>query len=162
MSIRIDLCTEIPATPEAVWAAIEDVRTHTRWMADARRITVLGEKRQGVGTEFECLTMVGPLRMTDRMRVTEWEPARAMAIEHRGAVTGWGRFRLHPAAQGTRFCWREDVSFPWWLGGRLGELAGKRVLTRVWRKNLERLRTHVVEVSGPRSSPSPGPAPESS
>jgi hypothetical protein len=144
MSIRISIATEIPATPETVWAAIEDLSTHTAWMADAEEITFVSEQRSGVGTQFDCLTVVGPLRTTDRMTVTEWEPGSAMGILHEGAVTGRGRFTLAPSPRGTAFTWSEELRFPWWLGGPLGEAAGKPVLTWIWRRNLDRLRAHVV------------------
>ncbi|MFA5884093.1 MAG: SRPBCC family protein [Acidimicrobiia bacterium] len=147
MSVRIDLCTEIPATPEAVWAAIEDLGTHTEWMADAERITFVTDQRAGVGTQFDCLTVIGPLRTTDRMTVTEWEPGAVMGIEHEGAVTGTGRFTLAPAPRGTQLCWSEELTFPWWMGGPVGEIAGKPVLAWVWRRNLSRLREHVVRVA---------------
>ncbi|MFM8303307.1 MAG: SRPBCC family protein [Actinomycetota bacterium] len=143
MSVRIRIETEIPAPPDVVWAAIEDLSTHTEWMADAERITFVSEQRAGVGTEFDCLTVVGPLRTTDRMTVTEWEPGAVMGIRHKGAVTGTGRFTLESAGSGTRFCWSEELRFPWWLGGRIGEVARKPVLTRVWRRNLTRLRAYV-------------------
>lgn len=149
MTVRIDLCTEIPATPDVVWASIEQIDTHTEWMADAQRITFVGDQRRGVGTEFECLTVVGPLRTTDRMRVTEWDPGAVMGIEHRGAVSGTGRFTLEPSPRGTRFCWSEELRFPWWLGGPVGEVVGAPVLRAVWRRNLDRLRNHVIARPGP-------------
>ena len=145
MGARITIETEIPATPDEVWAAVEDLSTHTEWMADAERITFVTEQRSGVGTEFDCLTVVGPLRTTDRMTVTEWEPGAVMGIEHRGAVTGSGRFTLAPSPRGTTFRWSEELTFPWWLGGPIGEVAGKPVLTWVWRRNLDRLRAYVTQ-----------------
>lgn len=151
MSVRITVETEIPASPAAVWAAIEDLGTHTEWMADAERITFVTEQRAGVGTQLDCLTVVGPLRTTDRMTVTEWEPGAVMGIEHHGTVTGSGRFTLVPSTVGTRFRWSEELTFPWWLGGGLGEVVGRPVLTRVWRRNLARLHDHVLGL--PRSGP---------
>ena len=75
------------------------------------------------------------------MRVTEWEPQRVMGIEHRGVVTGSGRFTLRAAPAGiTEFCWDEELRFPAWLGGAIGERAGRPVLMRIWRANLRRLR----------------------
>jgi hypothetical protein len=144
MSVEIELCTNIPAAPSDVWAVVEQIQTHTRWMADAERITFVGTQMQGVGTEFECLTVIGPLRITDRMRVTEWEPGVAMGIEHRGAVSGRGRFTLASTPDGTRFCWREALTFPWWMGDAVGERAAKPVFERVWRANLARLRDLVI------------------
>ena len=109
-------------------------------MADARSITFLGSQRRGVGTTFDCRTAIGPLRTTDRMVVTEWTPNRALAIEHRGVVTGRGRFTLRRRRGGrTRFCWEERLQFPWWIGGPVGAFVAKPVLRAVWRRNLGRL-----------------------
>ena len=157
--MRIELCTEIPAAPRVVWDAIEDPASHTAWMADAAEITFVTDQRRGVGTQFDCLTVIGPLRTTDRMTVTEWEPPTTMGIAHHGAVRGHGRFTLTPAPRGTRFCWTEELRFPWWLGGRVGETLARPVFRWVWRRNLERLRVHVVAISDPGTPPSPAPAP---
>ena len=54
------------------------------------------------------------------------------------------RFTLAPIPNGTTFCWREVLTFPWWMGGPVGELAAKPVLERVWRANLARLRALVI------------------
>ena len=139
--MHLHLCTTIGAPVEAVWRTVEDIETHTEWMADAERITFHGEQRAGVGTEFDCLTRVGPVATVDHMRVTEWEPGSVLGIEHRGLVSGRGRFRLRTVGAAlTEFCWTEDLRFPARLGGPLGARAARPVLQRLWRKNLERLR----------------------
>ncbi|MGZ8762034.1 MAG: SRPBCC family protein [Acidimicrobiia bacterium] len=139
--MRIEVATDIDAPPAAVWAVLEPVESHVEWMADAERITFRTEQHRGIGTEFECLTRVGPLSTTDVMTVTEWEPEAVMGIEHRGVVVGRGRFTLAPlAVQRTRFRWEEELHFPAWMGGRVGEIAAKSILTRIWQGNLRRLR----------------------
>jgi len=139
--VRIHICTTIGAPVEHVWATVEDIATHTDWMADAESIEFLTEQRAGVGTEFDCRTRVGPFTTVDRMRVTEWEPSASMGIEHRGLVTGTGRFTLTGLGTAmTEFCWTEDLVFPRSMGGGIGERAGRPVLERVWRANLRRLR----------------------
>jgi carbon monoxide dehydrogenase subunit G len=143
MSIEIHLCEQYAAPPAEVWTAIADVTRHVDWMADAERITIRSEQTTGVGTEFECLTKVGPLHTVDVMRVTEWEPAATMGIEHTGTVSGTGRFTLAADGPGTRFCWDERLTFPWWLGGPVGERIGRPVLKRIWRANLRTLGTVV-------------------
>ncbi len=141
MSVAVDLAITIGAAPDTVWRELEDIESHVEWMADAVSITFRTGQRQGVGTEFECLTRVGPLHTTDVMRVTEWEPGAAMAIEHRGVVTGVGRFSLRPAApRATELHWHEELHFPLWMGGPLGARAARPVLARVWRANLARFR----------------------
>ncbi len=146
--MRIRVGTTIDAPPAVVWAAVESIERHVEWMAEAIEIRFAGEQRRGVGTTFECVTRVGPFRVTDRMVVTEWSPGRAMAIEHRGRITGRGRFRLRRLPNGrTRFSWTERLRFPWSLGGPVGALAVKPVLRRIWRKNLHRLAARVASTS---------------
>jgi hypothetical protein len=146
--VKVRVCTTIDVPPAVLWRRLERVEEHVEWMADAREITFTGPRRRGVGTEFDCLTVVGPLRTVDRMTVTEWEPRRAMGIVHRGAVTGQGRFTLRRRGRGrTRFCWSERLTFPWWMGGPVGAFAAKPVLRRVWRRNLRTLK-RLAEADG--------------
>lgn len=143
---RITVSTTIEAAPDRVWAAIEDIGSHTEWMVDAEEIRFTSPRTSGVGTTFECDTAVGPFRLTDEMEVTAWEPGRRMGVRHVGLVTGDGSFTLSPTAGGgTRFRWQEQLTFPRWMGGPVGALVGARVLQRIWRRNLRRLRTLVED-----------------
>ena len=153
----VTVSIDIDASPGEVWAVVEPVEDHVDWMADAEAIRFTSEQRRGVGTRFECDTKIGPIRLTDVMEITRWEPAvdagdgrvasdGAMGVRHSGVVTGSGVMHLEALAGGdrTRFTWTEDLDFPWYLGGRLGEAVGGRlVLERVWRGNLRRLKRQV-------------------
>ena len=146
MTVRITVCADYDATPAAVWAVIEPIESHVDWMADAEVIRFRTEQTRGSGTTFDCVTRVGPIRLTDRLEITEWEPGKAMGVRHSGLVTGTGRFTLEPLDGGrrTRFTWQEDLDFPWWLGGPLGErVGGQQVMRRIWAGNLRRLRSLV-------------------
>lgn len=138
---RIRVARDIAAPVEAVWRVVEPVERHVEWMADAESIEFVTEQRRGVGTSFLCRTKVGPIRLTDKMRITRWEPNRAMGVEHVGLVTGSGEFTLEASsANTTRFVWEETLKFPWWLGGPIGAVVGGRVvLAAIWRGNLRRL-----------------------
>jgi hypothetical protein len=131
----------IPVRSGAVWDRLRDIGSHVEWMADAEAIRFTGERRAGVGTTFDCDTKVGPVRLVDRMEVTEWQPGRAMGVRHRGVVTGTGRFTIRPLRlrRATRLTWEEELRFPWWLGGPVGALGGRLVLRALWRGNLRRL-----------------------
>jgi hypothetical protein len=146
--VKIRVGITIGVSPRQLWHSLEAIEDHVQWMADAREIRFASGQRRGVGTEFDCVTRVGPFRTTDRMVVTSWKPGREMGIEHRGVVTGRGHFTLRPRRGGrTRFTWEERLSFPWWMGGPVGALAAKPVLRRLWRRNLralDRLATGAV------------------
>lgn len=143
---RVHVSVVIDASPAEVWAEVEDIAGHVEWMLDARAIRFTSGQRRGVGTTFDCDTRVGPLRLTDRMTVTEWSPGKAMGVTHTGLVTGTGRFTIKRARRGrgrTRFTWNERLDFPWWFGGPVGELAAKPVLTAVWKRSLANLKARV-------------------
>lgn len=147
----IIVAVELDATPEHTWSVVEPIERHVEWMADAVAIRFETEQTRGEGTRFLCDTKVGPIRLTDRMSITEWEPPWVMGVHHTGIVTGTGRFTLVPIAGGTRtlFTWSEQLRFPWFLGGRLGELIGGSVVMKaIWRRNLRELK-RLVESSAP-------------
>ena len=146
---RISVSNEIDASRARVWQVIEPIEHHVDWMLDARSITFDGEQRHGIGTRFVCETRIGPITLHDRMEITDWEPERRMGVRHAGVVTGSGVFELSPIDldRRTRFTWTEELRFPWYLGGRLGErLGGRWVLAWIWRRNLKAL-ARLVEQS---------------
>jgi len=139
---RIRVATELDAAPAEVWEIVEPVERHIDWMADAVAIHFESDQTRGVGTRFLCDTKVGPITLQDRMEITEWEPLRRMGVRHTGAVTGSGGFEVEPIHLGrrTRFTWTEDLRFPWYLGGRLGEVVGGQfVMKQIWKRNLREL-----------------------
>jgi len=143
---RIRVAVEIDAPPGEVWAAVEPIERHVDWMADATTIRLTSESSRGVGAAFECDTKVGPVSLVDVMTITEWVPQRRMGVRHTGVVSGTGAFELEPIdlARRTRFTWTEDLTFPWYFGGRLGEVIGGRaVLKRIWMRNLRELKALV-------------------
>jgi uncharacterized protein YndB with AHSA1/START domain len=140
--------TVIDAPPKAVWAAVEDISTHVRWMEDAVAIRFTSASRHGVGTTFDCDTKVGPFQLVDSMTITEWAPRRVMGVRHEGLVTGSGRFTLRRRRGGrTRFAWEERLVVPWRLGGPIVGVPARLVLTRMWRKSLRNLK-ELVETGG--------------
>lgn len=147
--MRIEVGITLHASPEETWAIVEPIEHHIHWMADAETIRFTSPTTRGVGTTFDCVTKVGPIRLTDLMAVTEWEPGAVMGIEHRGMVTGSGRFTLRATAGGgTRFTWAEELTFPWWMGGPAGAFVAKPVLRAIWRRNLRRLKAIVDKETG--------------
>jgi hypothetical protein len=141
-SIRVD--TVIGRDPATVWETVGRIERHVDWMLDAESIRFTSATQAGTGTTFDCVTKIGPVRLLDKMEITEWEPGAIMGVRHFGVVTGSGRFILEAVDEGrTRFTWDETLRFPWWMGGRVGGVVGDRVMKVVWRRNLAKLKAQV-------------------
>lgn len=139
--VTIRISTVAPAAPSVVWEDLRRIERHVEWMSDAESIRFLTDDTEGVGTRFECVTRLGPLRLIDRMEVTDWRDGVVMGIRHHGVVSGVGQFRLMPfttpgGEAHTRFDWHETLRFPWWMGGPIGAVAARPVLGAVWKRNL--------------------------
>ena len=137
---------ELAASPARVWEIVEPVERHVDWMADAVAIRFTNSQTRGVGTTFDCDTKVGPIKLTDRMEITEWVPEKSMGVKHVGMVTGTGVFTIEPLGNGqyTKFTWSEELTFPWWLGGPIGEVIGGNIVMKaIWRRNLKKLKALV-------------------
>ena len=133
----------VARSPRDVWAELSRIEDHVSWMMDAVSINFRSEQHRGVGTTFECLTRIGPLRTRDVMTITRWDEETAMGVTHRGLIVGHGTFTLIPTGSATQVLWREALNFPWWLGGALSAGVARPFLRHVWRQNLERFRARV-------------------
>ena len=141
--MRTTLSIAIDAPPERVWPLLSNLGGHGEWMSDVRSIEFATAKRSGLGTRVRVRTRVGPLATDDLMEVTAWEEGRRIAIDHLGAVRGQGEFLLEGGEGRSRFVWAEELHFPWYLGGPVGEFLARPLLTRIWRSNLDRLKETV-------------------
>jgi hypothetical protein len=79
-------------------------------MPDIARIAVVGPDRE-LGARLEVRTKVfGIPAATDVVRVTTWDPARRLGVDHVGVVVGTGEWELEAIdAERTRFTWTEDI-----------------------------------------------------
>jgi hypothetical protein len=142
--VRVSIIIDRP--PSVVWRNIEDIASHVEWMADAEAIRFTSASTRGVGTTFDCDTKIGPIRLTDRMEITEWVPNAAMGVSHVGTVAGNGRFLVRAVGHGrTEFIWEEALTFPLWMGGPLGARVGAPVMAQIWRRNLRGLKRRVEQ-----------------
>ena len=146
---EVTVVVEIDRTPTQVWSYLRDISSHVDWMADATEIRFTSEQTEGVGTSFECDTKIGPIKLTDVMTITSWVDEAEMGVRHEGVVTGVGEFHLSETSSGgSRFSWREDLSFPLWLGGPIGEVVAKPILTADWKRNLKKLKASLEKAEG--------------
>ncbi len=138
--MQVTVSIDIDASVDEVWADVADMASHAEWMADAESISFAGDRRSGVGTVLIVPTRVGPLTTEDWIIVTEWVDRERMGVIHVGIVSGVGAFTLHDLGDGrTRFVWEEDLSLPLSLGGPIGEIFAKPIVTAIWNGNLRRL-----------------------
>jgi Polyketide cyclase / dehydrase and lipid transport len=143
----ITLSTRYDTAPGRVWAELADLGSHADWMGDAVEVEFEDGPTSGLGTRMRVPTRFGPFRTSDEMTVVEWLEGRVIGVEHRGAVSGTGRFEIAPENGGTRLIWTETLSFPWWLGGPIGAWIARPIMRAMWRKNLSRLGDRLL--SGP-------------
>jgi len=139
----IQISTHINVSPEILWEELRHIDRHVNWMNDAVSITFTSPTTEGVGTQFSCLTKVGPLKTTDIMTITQWEEARTMGVEHVGLVKGTGTFQIAPQSEESTITWKESLAFPWWMLGPFGSLFASPILQLIWKKNLKNLKAIV-------------------
>ena len=141
--IAVEVVIDAPVS--FVWADVEDIATHVDWMQDAAEIRFLTERTRGIGTRFECDTVVGPLKLTDVMEITDWQHARSMGVRHQGLVGGTGDFTLRVSGSTTVFSWVERLKFPWYFAGPVGAWFARPVLKTIWKGNLRRLKARIED-----------------
>jgi uncharacterized protein YndB with AHSA1/START domain len=142
-SRTLRVTTRINAPTSRVWREVANLATHNEWMDDAKEIRFQGTRRSGKGVTFDVLTRIWKFEVDDHIVVTEWQEPDRIVIAHDGAVQGNGTFTLTPTAGGTEFAWEEDLLFPFYMGGPLGELATRPLVKRIWTKNLASLKDRI-------------------
>lgn len=140
-AIAVEVVIDAPLS--FVWADVKNITSHVSWMLDAAEIRFLSDQTHGVGTRFECDTVVGPLKLTDVMEVTEWVDAKTMGVHHQGLVGGTGVFSLRASGSTTVFSWVEQLEFPWYFAGPVGATVARPVLKSIWKGNLRRLKDRI-------------------
>nr|WP_210036393.1 SRPBCC family protein [Pseudonocardia parietis] len=126
MELTVPVDVNVPAG--VLWEVVSDLEGQSEWMLGTR-VEVIGGDGRSVGTELRAVTGIGPLGITDTMRVTEWtEPPaggsgdRRIVVTHTGTVLrGDGVFAVEELGpRRSRFVWSELLDLPFGLLGRLG------------------------------------------
>ena len=122
-------------------------------MLDAVSVTVVGERREGVGTRVAVRSrLFGVPAFTEILEVVRWDPPAALDVAHSGLLRGVGRWRLSPDAGGTRFEWEEEVRLAIPLIGEAAAWLYRPILRRLMRRAIERL---AASLSRPAARPMP-------
>lgn len=83
--------TLVPATPEEVFAVLEDPTTYPSWLVGCLRIREVGPDWPWPGARFHHVVGVGPLRVADRSEVLEVERPWRLVLDVRARPVGRGR-----------------------------------------------------------------------
>lgn len=127
----------IVATPEEIWAVLEDYGDIARWASNVDHSTLVTEQRDGVGAVRRV--QLGPLALLER--IVEWRPGSGLAYAVEGVpivgdlVNAW-RLEDFGTATTVTLTSRAD------LNPILGLVVG-RVLARDLRRLLTGLKAHV-------------------
>ena len=110
---------EIAAPSETVWRMVADVTRMGDWSPVCHTVEWIGEPGAPVvGARFRGHNRLNGIRWSRECVVTEAEPGRVFAFstEFKGQESTRWRYRLEPAASGTRVTEAyEVVSIPAWL-----------------------------------------------
>ena len=135
--VVIEMAETLPGPPEVVWGLITDWEHQDDWMLEASDFVVTSHQREGVGVEAEATIKIAGISTRDKVRVVAWEPRRRLAIEHLGWVRGRGEIFLTPLDGGrTHLFWREELEPPLGLAGALGLTGFKRLMRRIFVRDL--------------------------
>ena len=136
--VVVELAQTLPGPPEVVWDLITDWEHQDDWMLEASDFVVTSPQREGVGVEAEATITIGGISTRDRVRVIAWEPARHLAIEHLGWVSGEGHLYLTPLFdERTHLFWREQLYPPAGFLGAVGMSVFKPMMTKIFRRDLK-------------------------
>jgi hypothetical protein len=152
--VELTVAVDVGAPVEAVWDAVTDWPGQGRWMLGTRvEVDGPGDGRH-LGARLTAVTGVGPLGVTDRMEIVEWEPPRRCVVRHLGKVVrGDGVFEVHPLGPGrAQFVWSELLDLPLGLLGRLGWPLVRPVFRLGVRVSLDRMARQ-VEAAAPTGEP---------
>jgi carbon monoxide dehydrogenase subunit G len=131
--VRIELCADIAAPRDAVWAALCDPRTWPELIDGITRFDHAGGPVTGTGARYSMRMRVGSADVGGLIEFVEWEQGCDLAWTSVLGVDQRGRWRLRDAGpQRTRVTLRLAYQSP----GLLGSVAD-RVAAPVVRRNLE-------------------------
>ena len=125
--MRFEGDAQIPATPEAVWAGLNDPDVLRQSLPGCQSMEQTGER------EFTAtvVTKVGPISATFRGKVelADLDPPHGYTLKGRGQggpagfAKGEARIRLTPDGDGTRLAYVADAD----IGGKIASVGGRLI-----------------------------------
>jgi hypothetical protein len=117
----ITVGVDVDAPGDVLWKAVTDWEGQSEWMLGTAVRVTCGDG-VGIGSELAATTGIGPLGVTDTMRIVGWDPPHRATVVHTGTfVRGSGTFTVIDRGPGaSRFEWGERLDLPLGLLGALG------------------------------------------
>lgn len=84
------------APVEVAFAYIDDYRNTTRWMFGLSKFVPVGGQNQGLGAEFDGTFAVKPIKLSSRVRITEWVQDKLIALESVKGFRNTSRWEFAP------------------------------------------------------------------
>ena len=140
-ALEVTANTVVRAPVATVYEALTRWERQSEWIPFTRVRLIEGDG--GEGSRLEAVTAVGPVTLTDRMRIIRLDPPYEIRVMHEGKVLrGPGVMRCTPLGEGrTLVAWHEWFLLP---VGLLGQIAvpvlwpgSKAALTRALRRFAE-------------------------
>jgi uncharacterized protein YndB with AHSA1/START domain len=102
----------VEATPEQVWAVLEDGWSYPSWVVGASRMRAVGEGWPGTGSKLYHSAGIWPAVVNDSTEVLESDPPRRLRLQAKGWPAGEAtvELRIEPAGNGSKVTLIEDVS----------------------------------------------------
>jgi uncharacterized protein YndB with AHSA1/START domain len=143
-----------PAHPTTVWGVLTDFAAYESWIPLTTMRVDDGPPRVGWG--FAGLSGIGPLRFSDSMVLTRWEPPTGddeggggFAVLKTGRVlSGWADVRVTAAPVGSTVTWAEEITLRPRLLGRLARAATDRVSGPMFARALDAMLDEAVAREG--------------
>lgn len=135
--VVLEMAATMPGPVDIVWELITDWEHQDDWMLEASDFVVTSQEREGEGVTAEASITIAGITTRDEVRVVVWKPARHLAIEHLGWVSGRGDLMLTAlGASRTQLYWREELRPGAGALGAAGMTLLKPLMARIFKRDL--------------------------
>ncbi len=102
----------VEATPEQVWAVLEDGWSYPSWVVGASRMRAVGADWPAVGSKLHHSAGLWPAVVNDETEVLESDPPRRLRLQAKGWPAGEATIevRIEPAGGGSKITLVEDAT----------------------------------------------------
>jgi acyl-CoA synthetase (AMP-forming)/AMP-acid ligase II/uncharacterized membrane protein len=142
MRVDEDIC--IDASPEDIWAIIEDPECYTSLVAGITRWDVQGRKEKGKGARYQMRMEVGSAQVGSLIEIVEFDQPRDLAWTSITGLDQRGRWRLREQEDGrTKVSLRLSYQAPGGVLGLLSDRVSQPIVRGNLRESLNRLKQEV-------------------